>query len=257
MLMKTTGLIVLGLSLAALAAPAQTNPAGLMYRNPVRVFGAHATANLTPLFQWWAQHPAATNDADFTPADLAPGTDASIEYDRPLAAWHRVTGLHAATVGGSWIVDAVIYTSPTSRTNCRIILNHPPVSEEQAYLALQGQLAQTVQQISDASAIYDDAVKAEEKDKDLAAARRRSWSKAAPASVATYRRLAAKKHQEAESAAFQKEQLEAARNRLEQQLEAFPATNGAYCVDWFALMQGRNKQGMPVYDPGQLVSGAP
>ena len=38
------------------------------------------------------------------------------------------------------------------------------------------------------------------------------------------------------------------------QFKAIPAVKGAYYVDWFAVMRGYSKQGLPIYDLGRVAS---
>ena len=114
--MKTIGLIFL--FFVAAIASAQTNHAWSVCRHPIRIFGDHTTVNLTPLFQWWQQQPQAGN--------AATNGDAGTDTERPLASWHRISGIKAGELAASWVVNAVIYTNPTSRTNARVILNNPP-----------------------------------------------------------------------------------------------------------------------------------
>jgi len=253
MRMKTAGLILLWL--AALTAVAQTNQGWAVCRNPVRVFGARSTVNLTPLFQWWARQPLPTNAAAFTRANI--NTNSSADDDRPLAAWHRVTGTPvAATTAGNWIVDAVIYTSPTSRTNTRIVLNHPPALEEQNYYTLKTQLAEADQEIADARRIYEANTNAEQQADERVNMYRHSLSKVAPTGVNVYSREAQQKHDAAAVALNQQEQLEAARQQILNQLKTIPARGETYYIDWFAVMLGHTKTGQPIYDLG-LVSPNP
>jgi hypothetical protein len=253
--MKIIGLLLLWL--ATTAAVAQTNQGWPVCRNPVRVFGPRTTVDLTPLFQWWARQPVHSNSLAYAVAKIdlstneAANTNVPPVEDRPLAAWHRVTGTHRANVGNSWVVDATIYTSPTARTNARIVLNHPPVVEEQDYYALQAQLAQVMQQITNDAQIHETNVKAEEKDRQNEDAYRRWW-----ASAQYYARAAAQKQQAADLAFSEEQQLQTMRHQIEQQLKTIPAINGQYAVDWFAVMLGRSKLGVPVYDLG-LVSPNP
>jgi hypothetical protein len=251
--MKTAGLIFL--MLVAVVASAQTNQGWQVGRYPVRVFG-RATANLTPLFQWWTLQPVHTNGLAYTSATIDPDTNAIPEGDRPLSAWHLVTGTHAGTIGSSWAVEAVIYTSPTARTNARIILKHPPVVEEQNFYALPAQLAQINEQIAAAKRAYDAAVKAEQQNQESVNNYRRSILAYDRISADNYARRAVEKQQEATPAASLQQQLEATRDQTEQQLKAIPAVGGVYHIEWFAMMLGRNKAGLPIYDLG-LVSPNP
>ena len=175
-----------------LAGPvwAQTNQTWRTCRNPVRVFGG-TPVNLTPLFQWWDRQPQPGKDTPFTNAVITVDTNAP-ETDRPLPSWQRVTGIHAGTLAsGGWVVEAVIYTSPTARTNTRIILNHPPVLEEQSYLTLKAELAQASEQITNAHKLYEADLKAAQKDDALVNDYRRSRSKQGPTGVNVYSHAAA------------------------------------------------------------------
>jgi len=249
--MKTAALMIVWLM--ALAAAAQTNQSWPVCRDPVRVFGPKATVNLTPLFQWWARQPAHTNGMAYTSAVIDADTNAIPDGDRPLSAWHLVTGTHVGTAGRSWVVNAVIYTSPTSRTNARIILNHPPVVEEQNYYSLPQQLAQINEQIAAAKRAYDADVKEEQQYQDRANHYHRSILAYSTISGNNYSRSALQKQADAAAAASEQQQLEAARNQTEEQIKTMPAENGAYHIEWFAVMLGRTKAGLPIYDLG-LVS---
>ena len=250
--MKTAGLILFWL--AALTAGAQTNPGWAVCRNPVRVFSARSTVNLTPLFQWWARQPLPTNAAAYTSANIT--TNIS-DDDRPLTAWHRITGTPVATTtAGTWVVDAVIYTSPSARTNARIILNHPPVVEEQNYYILKTELAEADQEIADTRHIYEANTNAEQQADERVEMYRHSLSKVAPTGVNVYSREAQQKHNAAAVALGQQEQLEAARQQILNQLKTIPARDETYYIDWFAVLLGHTKKGQPMYDLG-LVSPNP
>jgi hypothetical protein len=253
--MKTAGLVFL-LLLAIATASAQTNQSWRVCRNPVRVFGSHRV-DLAPLFDWWGHQPLPTNATSYTKADIDIDTNSVTDADRPLAAWHRVTGTYVGTLSsGSWAVDAVIYTSPTAWVHTRIVLNHPPALEQQNYEALKSDLAQANQQIAAEQAAYNAAEKARQKDQQLVEAYSRSISKVASTGVNVYTQAAAQQQQAATTAAAQKKQLEGVRGEIEKQLKTIPAIDGNYMVDWFAVMLGRSKQGLPIYDMG-LVSPTP
>lgn len=245
--MKLIGLIVF--LLAAVAAQAQTNQDWKVCRNPVRIFSGHATVDLTPLYQWWERQPlVVTNRSE--------ETNSSDESDRPLSAWYLVTGTKVGDLGSSWVVDAVIYTSPTIRSNARIILNHPPEVEEQRYYTLKAQLAQAEQQVINAQDVYGANTNAEMQALERANFFRYSRSKLAADGVRDYTALAARYHTAAVAALDQLKLLEAARTQIEEQLKTVPSVNGVYQVDWFAVLLGRSKQGVPIYDMG-LVSAMP
>lgn len=248
--MKITGLILF--LLATVAASAQTDqPTWNVCRNPVRVFKGKATVNLTPLFEWWKRQPLVITNKS-TNTDMT----ASPESERPLSDWYRVTGTKVGTIGPSWVVDAVIYTSPTISTNARIILNNPPTVEEVNYNALKQQQTVVEQQIVNTESVYEENTNAEAQAMATLEIYRRSWSKTAPDGVRDYSALASKKHNAAALALTQLDRLEAAREQIETQLKAIPEVNGAYHIDWFALLLGRSKHGVPIYDMG-LVSANP
>jgi len=249
--MKILGLMLL--CLAATAAPAQTNQSWKVCRNPVRVFKGQATVDLTPLFQWWARQPqVATNRTAPTNTDTDPGAAA----DRPLSAWARVTGIQLSTSGDSWVLNAVIYTSPTVCTNARIILNHPPAVEEQTYETLKEQVAEAGRESAEAQRVYEVSTNAQAKALMSLQAYSHSQSKHRLDAERDYGALAAQDQAAAAAALSQIHQLEAARAELELQLKTIPAVNGTYQVDWFAVLLGHTKQGLPIYDLG-LVSASP
>jgi len=244
--MKITGLI-LCLGLAAVAALAQTNQSWEVCRYPVRVFRGPAIVNLRPLFDWWAQQPL-TKHAD---------TNLVVEAgDRPLMAWARVTGTKVATMGSSWVLNAVIYNSPTERTNARIILNNPPVTEEQTYDLLRMQLSQADQQIVNLRQQYESNTNSAAKAEARALAYARTTLKLRSQGMYTYGWKAEQKRAAATNDLSQLDQLELARAQIKEQLKTIPAVNGTYHVDWFALAVGRSRQGLPIYDLG-LVNPTP
>jgi len=249
--MKIIGLMLL--CLAAMAVPAQTNQSWRVCRNPVRVFKGQATVDLTPLFQWWARQPqVVTNRSATANAD----TNASAESDRPLSAWARVTGTKIATIGDSWVLDAVIYTSPTVHTNARIILNHPPAVEEQTYENLKEEVGEAGRRIAEAQRVYGANTNAQAQALKSFNAYSHSNSKHRLDAERDYSVLAAQAQAAAATALSQINQLEAARGELEDQLKTIPAVYGVYQVDWFAVCLGRSKQGVLLYDLG-LVSASP
>lgn len=249
--MKTTGLIFL--LFAAATVSAQTNQSWTPCRHPIRVFGDHKTVDLTPLFQWWKQQPLAVK----TTTNLEAAADVSTDADRPLSAWHRIAGAKAGELGQSWVVNALIYTSPTSRTNARIILNNPPIAEERLFNSLKTQLAETTRQITNAQRAYQKELKAAQKAEAEARSYRRSGSKHATESSNNFLRLAGQKREAATNAQNQQKQLEAQRPLIQNQLKAIPAVNGQYQIDCFALEVGRSKQGVLIYDLGVVPANSP
>ena len=249
--MKTTGLILL--LFAAATVSAQTNQGWTPCRHPIRVFGDHKTVDLTPLFQWWKQQPLVAKRT----TNLDTAADVSSDADRPLSAWHRIAGVKAGELGQSWVVNAVIYTSPTSRTNARIILNNPPIAEERLLNSLKTQLAETTLQITNAQRTYQADLKAAQKAEEEARNYRRSGSKHATESSNNFLRLANQEHEAATTAQNQQKQLEVQRPLIQKQLAAIPAVNGQYQIDCFALAVGRSKQGVLIYDLGAVPANSP
>lgn len=245
--MKTAGLILM--LFVAVAAPAQTNQGWAACRHPIRMFGGQAAVNLAPLFDWWSHQPQ--------PGKAATNAENSASTERPLSAWHRITGAKIGELGPSWIVNAVIYSSPTTRTNARIILNNPPAAEERTFAALNTQLAETTQQITNAERAYKADLKAVEKAEAEARNYRRSGTKHATESSNNFLRQANQKREAAAAALNQQKQLEAARPQIQKQLAAIPAVRGQYLIDWFALEAGRSKQGVLIYDLGLVPTQSP
>ena len=246
--MKIAGLILI--LFAAAPVSAQTNQTALACRYPFRVFGNNVV-NLTPLFQWWQQSAAATNSISATNAE------AVVPAERPLAEWHRIIGLKAGELGGSWLVDAVIYTSPKVRTSARIILDNPPVAEEAIFNTLKQQLAQATRQITNDQRAYDNDLKAAQRADELAARYLYSGTKHATESYNNFVRAAAQDRAAAAITQNQQQQLQAAFPAVQKQLAAIPAKNGKYLIDWFALELGKSKQGVPIYDVGGVPPGSP
>jgi len=247
MAMKTAGLILT--LLVAVSASAQTNQSWPTCRYPVRAFAGHATVNLTPLFQWWSHQPLTVKPAT--------NQDNTADGERPLAAWQRITGTKAGEAGSNWVVNAIIYSSPTISTNARIILNHPLAIEEQTFYALKSKLVEVSRQITNAQHSYQAGTNAAQKDEELARAWIRSGSKVANQNANNLRRLAAQKREAANAALNQKRQLETSRALMQKQLSAIPSIHGQYHVDWFALAVGQTKAGVPVYDLGVVNYASP
>jgi uncharacterized protein YhaN len=250
--MKITGLMIVFL-LGAFAVPAQTNQGWPTCRGPVRVFPGRSTVNLTPLFNWWAHQPLVITNV---PVGAGTSTNTNSLATRPLAGWYRVTGTKVGVYGASWVVNAILYTSPTSATNARIILNHPPAVEEQQFNNLEAQLTDLDQRLADTRGQYEVDTNAEAQAHALVETYRRSLSKVASDGVFVNTRTQQAKHNAAALALNQMDQLEAARRQVEDQLRTIPSDNGVYQVDWFAVLQGRSKQGVPIFDLG-LVSAGP
>lgn len=245
--MRTAGLIFL-LS-AVLSVSAQTNQNPACCRYPLRVFGNQKTVNLTPLFHWWTQHQPATNHV--ISADAAP------EPDRPLAAWQRVTGFKVSELENAWLVDAMIFTSPTARSSARIILKNPPVTEEQTYYNLKSELAAATLQITNDQRTYLADTKAAQKAENRAQASARSTSKLGPDNYRYYMAQAANDRDAATAALNDQKQLEATRALAQKQFAAIPASNGKYRLDLFALAAGQSKDGVPIYDLGAVNPESP
>lgn len=249
--MKTAGLIFL-LS-AVVSAAAQTNQPVSCCRHPLRVFGDHTAVNLTPLFRWWTHHETSGRPAD----GRISLTETLGSPARPLSAWRRITGTKAADLGYDWLVDAVIYTSPAAGTNARIILKNPPVVEEQAFYNLKNQIAAAGQQITNDQRAYQTHTKAAQKADARAGADSRSRSWKARLNADDYRQLAAQERAAAIAALNDQKQMEQARTLAQQQVNAIPAKQGRYQIDWFALELGQTKNGVAIYDLGVVDPNAP
>lgn len=200
---------------------------------------------MTPLFQWWIAHDGHENAT----------TDNDLESDRPLSAWKRITGIKAGELEYSWVVDAVIATSPTTRTNEQIILKNPPSAEEQQFYALEGLLPQYNLQITNDAHTYQADLKAEKNADSRAGNDARSMSWRARLGAGNYSRQAAAQRDAADAALNDEKQYEQARDLVLKQLTAIPSAGGRYKIDYFAMEIGRNRQGTPVYDIGVISSG--
>lgn len=235
--------------LAAWTVSAQTNQTESCCRHPVRVFGDNTTVNLTPLFHWWTHG----NHSGQASASRNGGLDPS----RPLPAWHRITGTKTGDLDYSWIVDAVIYTSPSTRTNARIILKNPPATEEQLFNNLKSQLAAAGRQITNDQRTYQADLKAAQKAESRVQAESRSTNRRTRNNRESYSQQAAQKNATATAALTEQKQLEQTRALAEQQFNAIPAMKGKYQLDWFAMKLGRNKDGVPIYDVGIVEASSP
>lgn len=238
--MKRAGLLVL--LFAAVPVLAQTNQTTYCCRYPLRVFYESETVNLTPLFQWWKQH-----------ASQQPGAGEA-EANRPLPGWKRVTGVKAQELEYAWVVNAEVFTSPTIRTNEWIILKDPPAAEEQAYYNLKPLPAQYQQQITNDARAYQAHLKAAQNAETRAQADARSWGWKTRWRANDYNQLAAEERAAAGAARNDERQTQQALDRTQKQLNAIPSVKGRYLVDCFALEIGRNSQGLPIFDLGEIMS---
>jgi hypothetical protein len=257
--MKTAGLIFL--LLAAVSISAQTHkghhqqptkeadvsgPANLSTfccRHPVRIFGDQTTVNLKPLFHWWGKHDDSTNQvADPT---------------RPLTSWHRITGIKVGDLEYSWVVNAVIYTSPNTRANARIILKNPPVMEEKNFYDLKARIAQIDLQATNSQRAYQNHLKAAQKAESRAQADKNTRNRRTRTKNSENTRLAAQENADAQADLNDQKQLEQARAQAEKQLQLIPSANSRYQIDWFALEVGRNQQGVLIYDLGVVDLNSP
>jgi hypothetical protein len=244
--MRITGLVVF--LLTAWVAGAQTNNSGWPdCRNPVRVLGGQGTVDLTPLFEWWTRQAAATNVAA-----AGSGTNARPLASRPLSVWFRITGTKVEAVEDSWVVDAVIYSSPKISKSARIILSDPPVLEEQRFNTLQSQLAELDRRIAIARDGYYADTNAEAQAQAQVDRFRRGWGKVAAESIVIYSRIENQNHAAAVAATKLLDQLQSTREQVEIQLRAIPSFNGVYQVDWFAMLRGHNQQGLLIFDLGSV-----
>jgi hypothetical protein len=240
-------LVLIALLAAASAACAQPKPAWEICRNPVRVFHGQGTVDLTPLFQWWAHQPLATTNRGAAGGDSETNQP---DADRPLAGWLRVTGRKAGVIDSSWVVEAVIYTSPTEHTNARVILENPPAVEEARFNTLKAELAAAEQQMAEMRREYRASTNAEATARTEAGKYARYRTRWAEGRIAAYTRLADQKENAAAAALAQTVQLEEARKEIEAELRLIPSNNGVYQVDWFAVRRGVDKHGVPIFDLG-------
>ena len=162
-----------------------------------------------------------------------------------MTAWHRITGTKVAMVGSSWVLTAVVYSSPLVRTNLRLILDHPPDAEEQMFYDLQAQLADARQQIAEARHVYATDTNAESKAEARVKAYRHSSSRLAPTEIIQNSRVEARERHAAGTELSQVQQLEAARDQMAQQLKLIPARDGVYLVDWLPWIPAAAKRACP------------
>jgi type IV secretory pathway VirB10-like protein len=226
--------------LVAVSASAQTNQQ-LCCRYPLRGFGGASAVNLTPLFQWWIYgKPASESDSQ-----------------RPLSAWNRVVGTKAGDLGQGWIVNAEIYTTRTTHTKARIVLQNPPVREEQDFDRLKQQVLQYGLQVTNAQRAYQTALKAEKSDQTHSKSDARSRNVRARNSAVAYSRKAAQEQSAASNAQNQEKEARQALVAAQKILNEYPSSHGVYLIDWFALDTGKKIQGLPVYDVGTIGSTSP
>jgi len=244
MSIKIIGLLLL-LS-AAIPALAETNQTLFCCRNPIRIFNESEIVNLTPLFQWWKQQ-----------AGGKPGTTAEADYaeaNRPLSAWKRVMGVKVRQTEYAWVMNAEVAASPTTRTNERILLQHPPTAEEQRYDNLKPLPDEYNRQITNDEHTYQADLKAEQAVEIRAKTDVRSWGWKTRLRANGYDQQAKEERAAADTALNDEKQTQQALERTQKELDAIPSVNGQYQVDCFALETGRNSQGLPIFDPGEVAS---
>jgi hypothetical protein len=251
--MKFLNLIFL---LAAFTVSAQTNSGPWCCRYPLRVMGPAAGVNLKPLFQWWIQNggqneekAAAASDSTTEPGYIAP--------TRPLSAWKRITGIKTSDLQGVWVVEATVYTSPTSRTNTWILLKNPPAVEEQRYYYLQSLIAEDAQQIAADSRSDQNDLRAEQREQAQSKSADNSYSKGVRNYGTDYGQMEAQHRNAAAAALADKKQYEQGRAEAQREFDALPGEHGHYKLDIFALELGRNSKGQLIYDAGQIYVPAP
>lgn len=241
------------LLLAAASVSAQTNQDLACCRHRLRIFGNHATVDLEPLFRWWTQQELANRTA----TNQESIAEAGAPQERPLSAWQRIAGVKVSELEYSWVVDAAIYTSPTTRTNARIILENPPAAEEQNFYNLKGALAAATQQITNDQVTYQADIRAAKRADARAQAINRFRSGKDRLNAGVYLQWAARDQRAALAALDEQKRLEAACRPAEKEYNAIPAVDGRYKIDWFALAVGRSKQGVPIYDLGVVDPDSP
>jgi len=168
-----------------------------------------------------------------------------------MTAWNRVTGIKTAALENGWVVDAIVATSPTERTNEWIILKHPPAAEEYRYYNLQALLAQYDQQITNDMRLNASDLKAAQRADARAARYANSFTKSYRAYYATDNDQEAAQYRKAAADALDdKKQYEQARDQAELMFKPLPGAKGKYVLDCFALELGRNSKGQLVFDAG-------
>jgi hypothetical protein len=244
-----TAALLLGL-FAAVQAGAETNQAPFCCRDPIRIFHQGAQANLTPLFKWWVEQGEGKNRAATAPASMEAG-----ETNRPLWAWKRVTGVKAQETESGWVLDADVASSPATRTNEWIVLLHPPTTEAQEYDFLQSLSAQYEQRITNDARAQQAYLKAAQNAETRAAAAR-SWGMKTQWQSSSFVQLAARERNAAQAALNDEQQTQKALDQTRKQLAVMPSREGQYEVDCFALETGRNQQGLPIFDTGEVNTGS-
>jgi len=228
---------------------ALTNQTVFCCRHANRIFGDHTTVNLTPLFQWWKSHAPANGSA------ASDTTTAAADSSRPLSAWCRITGTKIGFAGSGydWLVDAVVYTSPTTHTAEHIILKNPPTTEEQSFNNLKNVIAVDSLQITNDLQTY----KAETAAAQKVAAKKSSTKKGKRSNNNGNAQQAAQDRDAAAAALENQKQLEAELALAQKQFDAIPAVKGKYQIDWFAVAVGKDPKGVPIYDVGVVDPNSP
>ena len=214
-------------------------------RYPLRAFGDATPVNLTLLFKWW----------EHRGIDGLANTDSGTTNSRPLAAWHRITGKHVGDAESSWVVEAEIYTNPGVRIKARIMLKNPPIAEEQLFYSLKTGLAAALQQMTNDQRVYQADTKAAQKAQARAKPARNTRNARNLANEEA--QVASQDQQSATTALNDQKQLEQAVPAAQKRLNAIPSKNGKYVLDVFALLVGKTKAGVPIYDLGMLDINSP
>jgi hypothetical protein len=231
------------LLLTAIPVMAQTDESTNCCRFPVRGFGA-VNVTLTPLFTWWSRQEAALTNGNI------------LSYSgRPMPAWKRIVGIHAGDSPYGWFVDAEVFTNVAHGLKGRIVLQNPPVQEEQQFYALKQQIAGYELQITNAQQEYKEDVKTAKRDEKLAKTQGRSWKWNEQVIAKNNAAESAQKHDAAQKAQTMQAQAKQSIQVAEQQLTTIPSEHGRYKIDYFALETGKYLNGLPIYDVGVIYSG--
>jgi len=233
------------LLLAALPVVAQTNPPSYCCRYPMRGFG-NANVNLTPLFTWWSRQEASLTNKSGNFSFLSP---------RPMPAWKRIVGTKVGDSQYGWFADVEIFTNTSHGFKTRIVLQNPPIQDEQQLNALQQQITGYNQQIANSQEQYKADVKEEKRAEKQAKAGSRSWHLNEALNAKNDARLSAQKRDDAQKDQATEAQTKGSLQVAEQQLAAIPTEHGRYQIDLFALETGKSLNGLPMYDLGVISYG--
>lgn len=236
--------------------------------HPFRTFGTQ-TVNLVPLFQWWTTPltTVASNPHSHSLGQIPIKMISDIPYTyggkidiwkgRPYPAWKLIVGHVVGNRPYAFILDAKIYTNPSTIKNERIFLYHAPVQELEQYKQLKKELAELTDNTQHvgtvASMAYDDQQRLQNNGDFLSSTAQNST----PFMANQLNGAINANYNGAASASDREQRLDKSLANMNSRMDEIRATlsqlqiSGDDTVMCFALDTGKQVLKMPLFDCGQ------